>query len=412
MSVKTMVLSVKSTIKQRWVSVVFLGILVTVFALASCVFAADNPSDLERKIKQQQEEYDKIQRQISQTKKKIQDTKQKEQAVTRQIEDLSQKITLTQQKVNIVNLKINRLSNNIVTLTSDITKTDRGIKYTQDLLRQRFISMYKYGGIAEFNLLMSSRGAEEAMSNSYLLKKIAKQDEFLINDLTVQKKRLSDTKQRLQSEQRDFEVQGQELRAKRTELKSASNERNALLDKVKRDKALYMAQQDAFLKASKELESTINRLIAEKKRLQEERRLADGKKPVIYYKGGRLQWPTVGNVTSPFGTRTHPVFKTKIVHTGIDIAAPKGTPVTAADAGEVLYTGWMRGYGQVIIIDHGGNLTTVYAHLSQIECKEDAAVARGTVIGRVGSTGITTGNHLHFEVRVNGAAVDPMRYLQ
>ena len=105
-------------------------------------------------------------------------------------------------------------------------------------------------------------------------------------------------------------------------------------------------------------------------------------------------------------------FKTKINHTGLDISAPKGTEVTAADAGEVLYTGWMRGYGQVIIIDHGGNLTTVYAHLSKIECTEDQKVSRGTTIGRVGSTGIATGNHLHFEVRVNGDAVNPMRYLK
>ena len=92
--------------------------------------------------------------------------------------------------------------------------------------------------------------------------------------------------------------------------------------------------------------------------------------------------------------------------------APKGTPIKAADPGEVLYTGWMRGYGQVVIIDHGANLTTVYAHMSKIETSENAKVTRKTVIGRVGATGVATGNHLHFEVRVNGDAVNPMKYLK
>ncbi|MBP8785766.1 MAG: M23 family metallopeptidase, partial [Synergistaceae bacterium] len=98
-------------------------------------------------------------------------------------------------------------------------------------------------------------------------------------------------------------------------------------------------------------------------------------------------------------------------HTGIDIDGNKGDPVRAANDGEVLYTGWLRGYGQVVILDHGGNLTTVYAHLSKIDAQESSKVSRGDLIGRVGSTGVSTGNHLHFEVRVNGNAVNPMSYL-
>jgi murein DD-endopeptidase MepM/ murein hydrolase activator NlpD len=114
---------------------------------------------------------------------------------------------------------------------------------------------------------------------------------------------------------------------------------------------------------------------------------------------------------SPFGTRIHPIFHTRIKHTGIDIDGRTGDPVRAASAGEVLYAGWLRGYGQVIILDHGGSLTTVYAHLSRIEVQEGAKVGAGEVIGRVGATGVATGSHLHFEVRVNGNAVNPMGYL-
>ncbi|MDR3321920.1 MAG: M23 family metallopeptidase, partial [Synergistaceae bacterium] len=129
------------------------------------------------------------------------------------------------------------------------------------------------------------------------------------------------------------------------------------------------------------------------------------------YKGGRLAWPLRGAITSPYGSRIHPVFKTRTTHTGLDIDGNKGDPVRAAADGEILYTGWLRGYGQVVIIDHGGNLTTVYAHLSGIDTTENAKIKTGDKIGRVGSTGVATGNHLHFEVRVNGNTTDPLTYL-
>ena len=108
----------------------------------------------------------------------------------------------------------------------------------------------------------------------------------------------------------------------------------------------------------------------------------------------------------------HPVFKTKIKHSGIDIAASTGSPIAAASAGEVLFAGSMRGYGKVVILDHGGDLTTVYGHMSTISCSENQKIAKGAIIGKVGMTGIATGPHLHFEVRVNGNTVDPMGYLR
>lgn len=109
--------------------------------------------------------------------------------------------------------------------------------------------------------------------------------------------------------------------------------------------------------------------------------------------------------------RIHPRFKTKRQHTGIDIASPHGSPVTTAGAGEVIFAGWMRGYGQVIIIDHGSGYATVYAHMSKILVDDGAAVKKGALIGRVGQTGVATGPHLHFEVRVKGVARDPLNYL-
>ena len=386
--------------------------LLALLAAAPALAAARTQAEIDAQIKQQEQQYKKIQDQINSTKQKIIEKKKQEQIVTGQLEDLSQKITMTQQRVNIVNLHITRVKGNIDDLSSQIVITKRRIRVVQSYLKSRLVSIYKYGGITEFNLLLSAQGAEEAMATTHLLSKIATQDQKMINELQSQHNKLRDMQDNLRGQQKQLESQGKQLRTKTVELRSASDERNALLTRVRRDMAVFLAQQEELLRASQEMQNKVKQLLAEKKRLNQAKH--PGRKQTVYYKGGALGWPLEGRgtINSTFGVRVHPVFKTKTKHTGVDIGAPKGTPVLAADTGEVLYTGWMRGYGQVVILDHGGDLTTVYAHLSSIECTEDAKVSKGQQIGRVGSTGVATGNHLHFEVRVNGNAVDPMRYLR
>jgi len=126
---------------------------------------------------------------------------------------------------------------------------------------------------------------------------------------------------------------------------------------------------------------------------------------------GSLIWPCGGPVVSSFGWRIHPILHYRKFHTGIDIAAGYGVPIRASDGGTVIYATWMGGYGNVIIVDHGRGVSTLYAHQSSLAAGTGARVGRGQVIGYVGSTGFSTGPHLHFEVRVNGNPVDPMGYL-
>ncbi len=122
-------------------------------------------------------------------------------------------------------------------------------------------------------------------------------------------------------------------------------------------------------------------------------------------------WPARGRITSGFGPRRHPIFGTREMHTGIDIGAPSGTPVFAARPGRVTYAGYESGYGKLIVIDHGSGVTTRYSHLSVIEVRIGQVVQHGEVVGRVGSTGYSTGPHLLFEIRVNGRPLDPLKYL-
>ncbi len=131
----------------------------------------------------------------------------------------------------------------------------------------------------------------------------------------------------------------------------------------------------------------------------------------VFLGTGRFIAPVSGWVSSPYGWRTHPIFKRRIFHTGIDIASGYGVPIRAADSGEVIFRGWWGGYGNAIIIDHGTSISTVYAHLSRIVVNKNIKVSKGTIIGYVGSTGFSTGPHLHFEVRVKGKPVNPRLYI-
>jgi murein DD-endopeptidase MepM/ murein hydrolase activator NlpD len=125
---------------------------------------------------------------------------------------------------------------------------------------------------------------------------------------------------------------------------------------------------------------------------------------------GELLWPTDGRAGSGFGYRTHPIFGSRRLHTGIDIGGPTGQPIIAAADGLVVSAGWRGGYGMAVVIDHGGGLATLYAHQSRLTVSEGTVVGAGQKIGEIGSTGQSTGPHLHFEVRVNGSPRDPMEW--
>lgn len=366
-------------------------------------------SEIEKQIKAEEKRLKLLESRIAETRRKQEEAAKTEKKVIGDINYLSSEMSKMEQKLRISILKRNKVQGRLSNTVTEIAVTSKRIEDVKKLLSKRMIAMYKYGGIAEFSLFMSAGGAQDALSTSYLLAKIAEQDKALINDLASQKALLNRSKESLVKQKSELEQHNRALQGQKTSIQKTTQERNKLLERTRRDKALFQAQEEELLRASKDLQRKVTSLLAAKKKQQE---LEKGRPTPNYYKGGRLAWPLRGKITSPYGYRVHPVFKTKTMHTGLDIDGNTGDPVRAASDGEVLYTGWLRGYGQVIVLDHGANLTTVYAHLSAIVTSENAKVRAGEVIGKVGATGIATGSHLHFEVRVNGDTTDPMRYLQ
>lgn len=395
----------KVTARLFWVTM----LLALFLPLSVEAAAPQNQSDLEKQIRAEEQQLKKITSQIAAGNKKIQAAKEKEKKAINEINLLANRLAEAEQRLNVTVLKRNQVQTKLVDTQKKIEDTNSRIESAKRLLSGRMVAVYKYGGAAEFNVFMSATGAQDALSTSYLLSRMAEQDRSWITELSTQKETLDKAVADLVKQKAELESRNKELEKQRTTIQKTTQDRNKLLNQARKDKALYQAEQEELKRSSGELKGKVNQLLSEKKKMQQQNKTAA---TPVYHKGGKLAWPLRGKVNSSYGTRTHPVFKTRTTHTGLDIDGEKGEPVRASAAGEVLYTGWLRGYGQVVIVDHGGNLTTVYAHLSGIDTTENAKVKTGDKIGRVGSTGVATGNHLHFEVRVDGNTTDPMKYLQ
>ena len=180
------------------------------------------------------------------------------------------------------------------------------------------------------------------------------------------------------------------------QLDGARDRKQAVVTKAEKDKASWERQEDDLLGESEAIATQLRKLAPDR--------------VVPVARGGFIR-PVNGRISSPFGYRVHPIFKVSKLHTGLDMAAGAGTPIAASAGGRVVFAGWRGGYGRAVIIDHGGGITTLYAHQSSLAVSQGQSVRQGQVVGRVGSTGYSTGPHLHFEVRLNGSPVDPMRYL-
>ncbi|HHC08744.1 MAG TPA: hypothetical protein ENK55_08510 [Actinobacteria bacterium] len=208
--------------------------------------------------------------------------------------------------------------------------------------------------------------------------------------------------------EREAEALLAELAAEEAELAAARVE-------LATRRAEVVAELERHRALLEEVEAEIDRWEGELVRLQREqasiRRIIEERSRPKVARAGRYYRPVSGPVVSRFGPRVHPIYGTVRMHNGLDIDAPAGEPISAFARGRVIFAGWKGGYGKAVMIDHGGGMVTLYAHQSRLAVEVGQQVRGGQVIGYVGSTGLSTGPHVHFEVRIDGEPVDPARYL-
>jgi murein DD-endopeptidase MepM/ murein hydrolase activator NlpD len=267
----------------------------------------------------------------------------------------------------------------------------------ETLMDDRLRTFYEQGPLGYLDVLLGAADFRDFIMRTYLIGRIIQQDLRLYRNVAAERVQEGEVRAALEARQSQLTVEQQRWIAGRRQTARLAAEHERLLERVRAERR---GQEEAI----RELEAESARITA----IIHHAELGHRPAPVPTLGNRTLAWPVVGRITSGYGWRTHPIFRSREFHTGIDIAAPWGTPVRAAADGTVLFTGWMRGYGMLVILDHGGGVSTTYSHLSSYAVHVGDHVGRGEVIARIGSTGWSTGPHLFFEVREDGRPVNPL----
>ncbi|GHS87022.1 peptidase M23 [Synergistales bacterium] len=396
-----------------------------VFAPAPLLAAAtaDSRAAIDERIAAEERRKQDLERKLQTYRQAIQQLNVRENDTIARIDRYQQDTERARQEIAILELQVNKIQKNITELDAETRKIETQMDEMRARLRRRVVAMAKYGMSETLQVIMSAVNTHEMLDSVHILDKLSQYDQYLIEQLQSKQWEIDLSRKTMENHRDSLKNRSQALGAERQKFTASIKETNTFLSNLRRQKAEAERAAREMEEAQRAVGQTILNLVNQKKNREAEAQKSDpGKKqpPRADYLGSRIaqgrgsmfDWPVRGPISSAFGPRVHPVFKTKSFHSGIDIASTRGTPVKAAAPGEVLFVGWMRGYGQVVIIDHGRDYSTVYAHMSATSVREGAVVKAGSVVGAVGDTGTTTGFHLHFEVRVGSAAKSPLDYLK
>ncbi len=379
-----------------------------IFALALLVLMfvpqisyAAKPS-IDAQIAAEEKKRSELTKQIKDYRDQIRRMGRRVEGLLTKVNTLQQDESMARQELTVLELQSQKIQENITVLDAYIREESVKIQELSAQMRDRLLDIYKYGQSGQMRTLFASRSVFEAVEIGYLLKLVNQRDEDILSQLQARMQNLDLSRQTMDEHQLRLAEKTVAVQEQREKYEDNIRETNAFIQSIQRQKVL--AEKAA--REAEEAQKAAGQLIA---RLQQKRR-ADYL--VGRGKGSMFDWPIRGVLSSPYGYRIHPILKRKILHSGIDIAASNGAAIKAPAGGECIYNGWLRGYGRVVVLDHGRGYSTLYAHLSASLVKEGQVVKPGAVIARVGKTGNVTGYHLHFEVRVFGTPADPIKYLK
>ncbi|PQL19006.1 peptidase M23 [Veillonella denticariosi JCM 15641] len=387
--------------KSRLVATLLTGIVV----LGTPLYIAAEDEDLTNQL-------DAIQQQVNQQNAIKTDAESVIVSVSEQLRQIEVQLRQAQHDLETIQQQRVAVENDITVNEKLLAEAQKRLKGREAVFYKRVRDIYINGRLSYIDVVIGSKDFNDFANRLEILKRIIDSDINLINEIKKERAEIEARKQALEQSRAKLVELEKAAVAKQAEIEQKKQERAVVLEKAKTDQATAM-------KAIEELNASSAQITALLKQRQAERAAARAaaaqqasSSGYTWVQGtGQLGWPVSGEITSPYGYRTHPIWGTTIYHSGIDIGVDEGTPVHAADGGTVVWSGWMGGYGYAVVIDHGNGMSTLYGHNSDLAVSEGQDVGKGQVIAYAGSTGNSTGPHVHFEVRISGDPVDPMGYL-
>ena len=361
------------------------------------VYAKDNNtnSNLTDLQTQQQD----IQNQLEESNQQLQEVQSQLSENLQQIEKLDEKIRESENKIEELDTQVKQLQEEIVTIQSQLEVAEKTYEKQKEIMEKRLVAIYEAGDTRYIDVLLNSSDLSEFLSNYYLITEIATIDKNLLDEVASEKKDIELSKQKLQNNQKSLATALQTQTQTSTVLQNTKTLRENYISRLSDEEKAKQAQIDEMTEQYEDINNQILELA--KQGLD------------TSYIGGVLAWPVPGytKITSNYGMRVHPITGQYKLHTGVDISAPIGADFVAANDGIVTKAEYNTAYGNMVVIDHGGGISTLYAHGSEILVTVGQTVKRNESILKVGSTGYSTGPHAHFEVRINGVVTNPIEYI-
>jgi septal ring factor EnvC (AmiA/AmiB activator) len=388
--------------------------------LALLIVLASVPAGAQTKrddtLQSEQKKLQQTQRRLSEEREKAAAARARETSLLAELDQIERRLAEKQAEVARFEGRIRRTQAEIAALGGEIGRLEGQRTVQEEALARRLRAMYRVhaqGGALP--VILSGDDPVARATAVRHLTSLAALDARLIQEYRGTGDKLADRKGRQEARQRELAGLFADAQREQAEVDREAAKRRTLLAKVRDERAFHERMVGELTEASRRLEAFIRELQARQRKLAKVPPPKAGVEPPGVGFGtlrGRLPWPTEGRIVTAFGAQVHPRFGTRTFRNGVDIEAAEGRNVTAVYAGHVIYTGWFKGYGNLIILDHGNEYYTLYAHIAEIEAKEGDDVRQGQRIGTVGDTGSLAGPRLYFEVRYQGKPQDPVEWLR
>ena len=357
-------------------------------------------------LKQQRQQIDQKIKVQSETRDRYQKAEQQSES---QMRDLAKTIQGTDAWISDTEYQLSEAQGQLQRLEKDLERNRLDYESGRTAVVGRLQYMQRQQGSQGWALLLQSQDLNDFLDRRYRLKQVYQADSAMLVELAEKSTQILAQQEGVEQQKNSISLLRQQLLASRQQYTEQLQQQSVTTARLKENKgalaaAINRLDQDSDNITELILEKVAAAQAADSKMAREEALRAARV-------SGKMMDPVQGPITSQFGNRFHPVLGYSRFHSGTDFGVDTGTPIQAAETGIVIFAGWYGGYGNAVILDHGGGLTTLYGHASRLNVSEGETVKKGDAIAAVGTTGLSTGPHLHFEVRLNGEPVDPMNYL-
>lgn len=390
-----------------------MGGLVFFAALLFWVGQGDAETDLQKirsGVAQSKKELGGLKKKIQEEKQRVKAIHKKESSVISQLNKMDRNLSEKEKELKVLNRKLEGVVQKVRKTNEELQLVTQSVETQEAFLEKRLVALYKFGETGMPQIFFSSNSYAEFLNSRRYLASILGQDRELVEDFRKRQTVLGSYREQLKEDERELQALKEQTEKKQAEIRKDRLQKSRLLDSVRGEKRIHLAAIKELETASAQLQTLLNRL---------EREIREKAKAEVFIpagKGfgtfrGKLAFPVEGRILSTFGKNENPKFNTFTVQKGIEIEAAIGAEIRAVYDGRVLYSDWFKGYGKILIIDHGEGYYTLSGHASALLKNVGEEVRGGEGVALVGDTGSLKGPCLYFEIRQRGKPLDPLEWL-